>query len=245
MIWTIARREILGFYATPVAWLLIAAAQAILAWLLFKQLEVYQQIQPQLTAAGSTLGINDLVIAPTYSTAALMLLVITPLLGMRSFADEMSSGRIRLLLSSSASAIDLVLGKWLGLVITLLPLIVLMLLMALALSLGSSVDIGKLITSTGALLLLLGMSAAVSVLTSTLTSQPAIAAVLAYALLLLLWIIESPDGQSGFNMIAILPHIQPLFQGSLILSSLTYFLSLTLAALTLGSHRIWQYGGGQ
>lgn len=245
MIRVIARREILGFYATPIPWLLIAAAQLIVAWLLFKQLEVYQQIQPQLTAAKSALGVNDLVIAPTYSTAALMLIVLTPLLGMRSFADEIATGRIHMLLSSPASARDLVLGKWLGLVIALLPLVILMLLMALSLGLGSALDPGRIFTATLGLTLLLGLAAAVIVFTSSLTSQAPIAAVLAYAVLILLWIVESPDGDSIFGSLAMLPHLEPLLQGLLRLSGIVYFISFTMAALALAVNRIWLFRGGQ
>ncbi|MGV6827589.1 MAG: ABC transporter permease [bacterium] len=243
MIWTIARRELLGYYATPLAWVLIAAAQLLLAWLLFRQLEVYQQIQPQLTLTGAALGITDLVTTPTLSSTALALLLLTPLLGMRSVAGEIASGRVHLLLSSPVSVHAILLGKWLGLVICLLPVIALSLLMALALGLGSDFDSGRWLLSGLALMLVLSLAAAVSVWTSTLTSQPSIAAVLAYAALGLIWIIDANNTESLFVWLALDRHFTPFLAGILQISHLVYFVSLTLAALALATHRLWQLRG--
>ena len=245
MIHNIAFRELKSLYATPVAWVLLAASQLLLAWLMFAQLEVYLKIQPELTASGSQLGIIDLVIIPTLNTSALMLLVIIPLLGSRSFSSEMQSGRINLLLSSPVSASQLVAGKWLGLVLASAPLTGLMILMALTLESGSSLDKGQLFSSALGLLLTTGMAAALTVWLSSITRQAMVAASLAYGVLFLLWLLDSHStGDSPVNL-ALSPHLQPFFRGLLESSHLVYFVSVTGLALGLAIHRLWRLGGGQ
>lgn len=245
MINNIAFRELKSLYATPVAWVLLAASQLLLAWLMFAQLEIYLKIQPKVTASGSLLGIIDLVIIPTLNTSVLMLLIIIPLLGSRSFSSEMQSGRIHLLLSSPVSAPQLVLGKWLGLVLASAPLTGLMILMALTLEWGSSLDAGQLLSSALGLLLATCMAAALTVWLSSITRQTMIAASLAYGVLFLLWLLDSHSTEGTLGKLALSPNLQPFFKGLIETSHLVYFVSISVLALGLATHRLWRLGGGQ
>ncbi len=245
LISSIAAREIRSLYATPVAWVLLAASQLLLAWLMFAQLEVYLEIQPKLTAGGSHLGIIQLVIMPTLNTSALMLLVIIPLLGARSFSGEMQSGRINLLLSSPVSPLQLVLGKWLGLVLAAAPVTVLAIMMALTIELASSLDTGQLLSSALGLLLVTGMATALTLWLSSITRQVMVAASLAYGILFLLWLLNSHTTEGALGSLALSPNLQPFLQGVLQFSHLMYFISITLLGLGLATHRLWRLGGGK
>jgi len=141
-------------------------------------LEIYLKIQPRLTAIGSPLGIGDLVIAPTLASAALALLLLVPLLGMGGIANELRSRRMALLLSSPLSATSLVLGKWLGLFLACLPVVLLVMTMATALGLGSHLDGGRLLAGALGLLLLIALASAVTIWFSSLGEQPLSAAAL-------------------------------------------------------------------
>ena len=244
MINSIAFRELKSLYATPVAWVLLAASQLLLAWLMFAQLEIYLKIQPKLTATGSQMGIIDLMIIPTLNTAVLMLLVIIPLLGSRSFSSEMQSGRINLLLSSPVSAPQLVLGKWLGLVLASVPLTGLMILMALTLEWGSSLDAGQLLSSTLGLLLTTCMAAALTVWLSSITRQTMIAASLAYGVLFLLWLLDSHSTDGALTKLALSPHIQPFFECYPVCYNFGLVHFSSALALGLAIHRLWRLGGG-
>lgn len=243
MIGIIARREVKGLYGTATGWLALAAGQLLIAWLLFAQLEVYQKIQPRLSAQGSSLGITDLVITPALATTALILLILVPLLGMRAIAAERQSGRLALLLSAPVSAPELVLGKWLGLVAAALPLALLALVMALALGMGSHLDWGRLAASAIGLTLVLLLAAAVSLWFSSISEQPLTTAALSWGLLILLWQLDSASGQ-GLRLLSIKTHLTPLFTGVINSATLIYFATLTLAALALTMHRLWRLGGG-
>ncbi len=211
--------------------------------MLFAQLEIYLKIQPRLTAIDSPLGIGDLVIAPTLASAALVLLLLVPLLGMGSLADELRSRRMTLLLSSPLSATSLVLGKWLGLLLACLPVVVLVMAMAVALGMGSHLDSGRLAAGALGLLLLIALASAVTLWFSSLGEQPLGAAALSWGLLFLLWFLDA-SGSEGLGLFSLKRHLEPFFLGMVPSESLVWFLTLTMAALALAIHRIWQLEGG-
>ena len=244
MILAIAGREVRGIYVSIVGWATLAVSQLLLAWLLFSQLEVYQKILPGLVKTGSPLGVGDLVISPTLSSTALLLIILVPLLGMGSLGDEKRSGRIHLLLSSPVSPLQLVLGKWLGLLLAVLPLLLLMMAMAITLGLGSALDTGRLAASFLGLLLLSAMAAAITLWLSSLNEQPLSAAAMAWGLMFLLWLLDASP-TSSLSIASLSGHLSPFFQGLVRSSDLVYFTAISLAALGLCMHRLWRMGGGR
>lgn len=244
MIWSIARRELLATYTSASSWIALAAAQFILAWLLFLQLDVYLKILPELVAGNSPLGIIDMVVTPTLSSTTLILLVLIPLQGMGSFADEIRSGRITLLLSTPVSAWQLVAGKWLGLLLGSLPLVLLPLLMAWLLELGSAVDAGRLASSFLGLLLFAAMASAISIWLSAISEQPLTAAAMSWGLLVLLWLLDANAG-NVMQALSLNARLSPFFEGLVDTKHIVYFLAFTAAALGLATHRIWRLGGGE
>ncbi|HEC06682.1 MAG TPA: hypothetical protein ENJ12_07510 [Thiolapillus brandeum] len=244
VIWSIARRELLATYTSASSWIALAAAQFILAWLLFLQLDVYLKILPELVAGNSPLGIIDMVVTPTLSSTTLILLVLIPLQGMGSFADEIRSGRITLLLSTPVSAWQLVAGKWLGLLLGSLPLVLLPLLMAWLLELGSAVDAGRLASSFLGLLLFAAMASAISIWLSAISEQPLTAAAMSWGLLVLLWLLDANAG-NVMQALSLNARLSPFFEGLVDTKHIVYFLAFTAAALGLATHRIWRLGGGE
>ena len=246
MLPALIRRELLALYTTPLAWLVLAAGQLILAWLFFAQLEVYQKIQPSLAAGGALLGLTDLVAAPTLNTAGLLILVAAPLFGLQGIAAERRDGRIALLLSAPASPLTLAAGKLLGQWLALLPLPALALLTVGSLLDAAPLDLGRLLAAGIGLSLLALMAAAVALWISGLGSHPGAAAAGAYALLFLLWLLDTgtnPD--APWQWLALTPHLGAALKGLLRLTDLLYFGGLSAAALALTTHRLWQLGGGR
>jgi len=244
MIWSIARRELLATYTSASSWVALAAVALILAWLLFLQLDVYLKILPELVAGNSPMGIIDMVITPTLSSGALILLVLIPLQGMGSFAEELRSGRMTLLLSTPVSAWQLVAGKWLGLLLGALPLVLTPLLMAWTLELGSAIDPGRLASSFLGLLLLAAMASAIVVWLSAISEQPLTAAAMSWGLMVLLWLLDGNNG-GVMQVVSLNTQLTPFLQGMVATDHLVYFLAFTGAALGLATHRIWRLGGGE
>jgi len=101
----------------------------------------------------------------------MILLMIMPLITMRSFSEEKRNKTLSLLISSPLSMTEIVLGKFLGLFLFVLILVSLLMLMPLSLYLGTALDTGKLVSIYLSMLLLLGSFAAIGLYLSSLTDN--------------------------------------------------------------------------
>ncbi len=233
MILTIARREITSMFLSPMAWVILAVIQGILGWMFLAQIESYFLMQPQLIQLENTPGVTDIVITPMFSLAAIILLMIMPLITMRSLAEEKKNKTLTLLMSAPISITQLVLGKFVGLLYFVLILVGMLMLMPLSLYLGTDLDHGKLLSIAIGMILLLGSFASIGLYLSSLTDNQTIAAVTTFGALLMLWIIEWRTEQTIFHYLSILAHHQPLLEGVFNSSDVSYFLLIMILFIGL------------
>jgi len=238
MIFTIARREITTMFLSPLAWVILGVLQVVLGYMFLAQLDNYAILQPQLLRLENTPGVTDIVVAPLFQLAAIILLMIMPLITMRSFAEEKRNKTLSLLISSPLSMTEIVLGKFLGLFLFVLILVSLLMLMPLSLYVGTALDTGKLFSIYLSMLLLLGSFAAIGLYLSSLTDNQTIAAVSTFGALLMLWIIDwvgetIGDGQSVATYLSILQHHQSMLEGVFNSADLAYYLILIVTFLGL------------
>ncbi len=184
MIFTIAGKELKTLFASPLAWLVLTVLQFVLGYAFLKRLDDFLQIQPQLIRLASPPGVTEMVAAPTFALAAIVLLFAVPLLAMRAIAEERRNQTMVLLLSAPVSIVQIVIGKFLGLLAFLLLAVGLLALMPLSLSATTQLDYGLLGSILLGLALLATNFAAVSLYISSLTAQPVAAALGAFAALL-------------------------------------------------------------
>ncbi len=228
----ITLKDLRGLFLSPLAWGLMAVMQLLLAWLFLVQLEGYLEIQPRLAAMTGAPGVTGLVVAPLLDSAAVVLLLLVPLLSMGAFSREYGAGTLDLLLSSPVSIPRLVLGKYLALLALLGLLWLLVALMPLSLLLGTDLDLGRLAAGLLGLALALAAYGAIGLFFSSLTRQPAVAAVASYGLLLLLWLLDLAGGDL-LPRLAMGGRYRRLLEGLVLGGDLLYFLLLILAALAL------------
>lgn len=243
MIFAIAGRELRSLFLSPLAWTVLAITGFILAWLFLVQVDAFLQIQPRLAAIPDAPGVSDMVVAPLFSSATIIFMLIVPVMSMRLIAEEKRARTLPLLLSSPAALHDIVLGKFLGLMGFLALLVLLLVLMPLSLLAGTALDLGKLAAGTLGMLLLLGAFGAAGLFMSTLTRQPAIAAVAGFGLLLLLWLIDVAGRTAGtgggvFEYVSLLRHFQTLVQGSVSSADVVYYLLFTASFLVFSVRRL-------
>ncbi|MDH5342395.1 MAG: ABC transporter permease, partial [Betaproteobacteria bacterium] len=196
MIFTIAGKELRSLFASPLAWLVLTVVQIILGYGFLKRLDDFLQIQSQLAQLASPPGVTELVAAPTFATAAAVLLFAVPLLAMRMIAEERRNQTLTLLLSAPVSITEIVLGKFIGLVAFLLIIVLLVAAMPLTLAGSTLLDFNLLGTLTLALLLLAISFAAVSLYASSISAQPIAAALIAFGLLLAMLFMGETAGDS-------------------------------------------------
>ena len=112
MILTIAAREWRSLFLSPLAWTLLAVAQGLLAWIFLLLVQDFQVLQGRLAGLDNAPGVTDLVAAPLFRAAAWCLLLITPLLTMRLFAEEHRAGTLETLLAAPVTETQVVLAKF-------------------------------------------------------------------------------------------------------------------------------------
>lgn len=239
----IAWRELRNLFLSPLAWCVLAVVQFLLAFMFLARLENFQLVQARLLSMEGAPGVTDMVAAPVLSSATTLLLLVVPLLTMRSFAEERRSGTIRMLFSAPVSLYQVVLGKYLGLVGLLLVMLAMILLMPLSLALGTTLDWGKLAAAALGLALMLSAFAAAGLFASTLTRQPVVAAVITFGILLLLFIIDwagSIDERFSelFSYLSLLRHYQAMLQGTFNSADVAYYLLFIIAFLGLAIRKL-------
>lgn len=243
MIGAIAGREAAALFRTPTAWVLLAAVQALVAFIFLLHLDSYLQLQPRMT--GGDPGVTAFLLPRLFSPAATVYLVALPLLTMNLIAGERRQGTLALLLSAPVTTLEIVLGKFVGLLAMLVPMIALTALMPLSLAGLTAIDGGALaLASLGALLFVMAAAAA-GLYLSTLTRQPLLAAFGTIAGLLALvllgeWARGAVGGRWGELLAYPAPttHLQPFLGGLFDSGALAYFVLFIGLFLTLATRRL-------
>ena len=87
MILIIARTEFKRLFNSPLAWIVLALLQFILAWVFLLSLDKYlTEIQPALAGSDNAPGLTDIVIASLYLWSGVIMLGVMPILTMRLIA---------------------------------------------------------------------------------------------------------------------------------------------------------------
>ena len=243
MILNIALRELRSLFMSPVAWIILAILQALLAWKFLAYIDLFFSLQPQLIKIQNAPGVTDLVVAPLFDFSKILLLIICPLITMRLISEEKQNGSLQLLLSSPISMTEIILGKYLAAVLFFSIAILMISLMPLSLSFSTSLDYGKFLS--GALGLFLNVVAflALGLYMSTLTRQPTIAAASTFGLLIMFWIINiagntDGTGENFFNYISMTQHSTQMLRGIVYGSDLAYFILFSLGFILLSIRQL-------
>lgn len=226
LIATIARLELRRLFASPLAWCVMAVVQLILGLVFTTALLDFAENRAYMDQA---VGVSDIVAGSLYGVASIIYLLVLPLLTMRMFSEERRSGSLDLLLSSPARITEIVLGKYLGLLGFIAVMLVLISLMPLSLKIGTPLDLGRIAAAALGLFLLLMAFAAAGMFMSALTSQPTVAAVATFGLLLALWLVNlwgfKDTALSGvLNYLSLISHYDGLIRGVFKLSDVLYYL---------------------
>lgn len=240
----LARNELYRLFLSPLAWVILALCQLILAYLFLTHIDYFMQVQGKISAIPGAPGITELIAVPLLNNAATLLVLVTPLLTMRLIAEERRNDSLPLLFSAPLSIQQIVMGKYLGTLGFFIIQLILISLMPLSLSLGADLDFGVIASALLGLSLLVASFTAIGLFLSSLTAQPTVAAMSTFATLFLLWIIDwagniqMTETVNLFNWLSLLRHFEPLLQGEVNSSDLAYYIIIIVAFLALTIRRL-------
>jgi ABC-2 type transport system permease protein len=242
----IAWRDIRAMFVSPIAYVVLTGFLLLAGWFFFnllgqfnRMVAIYSGVEGYDT---TWLNLNDAVIAPLLQNLSVVLLIVIPMLTMRSYAEERSSGTYELLFTSPVRVGEIVLGKFLAGLFMVTLMVGLTLLYAGILLYFGNPEIGLLASGFLGLYLVAVSYVAVGNFTSSLTSNQIIAAVSSLVILLLLFVISWPaDGASEtvkrvLTHASVTEHLSTMIRGIIDTKDLVYFGSLIVVFLFL-THR--------
>jgi ABC-2 type transport system permease protein len=191
----IAKREIQTYFTSPLAYVVIGVFLAISGYIFLASLVRFSLICLQYGSNpyfSNQLNINDIVIRPMFGTFSFFFLIMIPMISMRLLAEERRSGTAELLFTCPVTSGQVIVGKYLGAasLLVLMMLVTLSYPMAIFLSEGARPDMPPALVGYFGVLLMGLAFLAVGLLVSSLTDNQIIAAVGAFGILLLLWVIS-------------------------------------------------------
>ena len=227
-------------FSSPMVWVVFALLQLSFAYLFLSRLEAFLNVQAQLNQLAQAPGTTELVVAPTFGAGVIIMLIITPLLSMRSIAEERVNQTFAFIMSSPISMTEIVLGKFLGLLALLTGIVATITATTLSLLAGGTLDLGLVLSNTLGMILICACFGAIGIYISTLTSQPLVAATATLSVLLGLWLIglSNPDPGNFLNQISLVKHFDSFNQGLLDSGDIVYLIIFLLTFLVLSIHRL-------
>ena len=241
IIFSIARRELNAYFETAIGWLYllgyIGLSGFIFAWII----TVYTD---PMAAMGQSIDINEMIIPDFFGTMVVFLLLLSPALSMRSFAEDRSNHALELLLSAPISTAQIVLGKYLG----TLGFVALMLAgtshCVILLRWMGEPSLSLVLMNYFATFLLAASFMAVGLLTSAFTRSQLISLALSFTLLLGLWFLagvgEQASGEieSVLSYVSTLSHLDTMSKGLLHTKDIVYFVTFIAFFLFVTHQRI-------
>lgn len=220
----IAGKELRSYFVSPVAYVIVAF------WLLATGFFFWRSVD--ITGEATLRNV--------FGVVTILLLLISPALTMRLLAEESRTGTLELLLTAPVRDWSVVVGKFLGslgLYVTMMGLtlfypILLMLL-------GGDPDWGPIWSGYFGLFLLGMAFLAVGLFASALTSNQMVSAVIAFVILLLLFVISQVAGGVAVGLsdfltkLSLSERFDPFQRGIIDLKDVVFFLSFTGVMLFL------------
>ena len=246
MTWIIAKRDLGSFFNSPIFYVVTTVFLIIYSFMFFNILNFFsfQSFQArQLQAMGMNLNLNEMVIEPSLQNMSVILLMIIPIITMRSFADEKKMKTFRLLLSSPVHLREIILGKFLACMIVVAVMILISSYSVGFLFLLGEPEPGPVVTGYLGVLLMAGCFVSVGIFASSLTDNQIVAAVLTFGFSLFMWVIgwgaQAAGSTTGqvLQYLSIVDHLGRFLKGLVDTSDLVYFLSVILFNLFL-CHRV-------
>ena len=222
-IWVLAKRELAGFFYSPIAYVVAGVFLAVSG--IFFAGEIF--------VPGREAQMRDL-----FDRQAFILVFILPMLTMRILAEEFRMGTIESLMTAPVRDVEVIAGKFLGTWLFFGAMLIPTLLYA-AMVLGyGKADFGPIFTGYVGLMLLGGFYIAVGTLTSTMTRNQVVSAVLSFLVLsmftFLLWGIAyrvTGVWQTILETINVYERFGYFSRGLLDLKHVVFFASLTVGTL--------------
>jgi gliding motility-associated transport system permease protein len=242
-IWVICRKELHGYFVSPVAYLLLTMFALIFGFFFWNSVGYFNQVglQSQMQGQSFPMSVNEYVIRPLLSNVSVIGLFFIPMITMRLFAEEKRTGTIELLATSPVRDMEIVLGKWLAAVMLYAVLLLFTAINFAFLFRYGNPDWKPLAIGYLGLLLQAGGLLAIGTFISTLTKNQIIAGAATFGVCLMLWVLEWVAGYETATWakvlayLSVITHFDSFSKGVLDLKDAIFYGSVIFLGLFLTS----------
>ena len=221
----IAKREIVAFFVSPIAYV-VGAAFLFITGLFFVFTITFDSMATLISV---------------FQVTSVILLFVAPILTMRLLSEEARAGTLELLLTAPVRDWEVVLGKFLAAFLFFVAMLVPTLYYLFLLTRYGNPDIPITFSSYLGIILLGAMLISFGTLTSAMSANQIVAAVLGIALSLTFWLagglastFQGPLGKL-FEHLSVQEHFLDFIQGLITSTNIIYFLSITAISLFLAT----------
>ncbi len=244
------RKELYSLFASPIFYVvaftfLVIAGYFFYTAVAFFNFQSFEASQNPMLAR--QLNVSDMVIRPFLLDMSIVLLLVSPLLTMRLYAEERKTGTLELLLTYPVSDTATILAKFLAAATALLVILTGTVPGILVMSTFSQPSWPSVLCGYLGIFLLGCAFLSLGVLTSSVTQNQIIAAVLSFGALLMFWVIGwaknlvGPSVGAVIDYLSIIKHFDSFAKGVLDSRDLVYYLLFMLLCLFLTLRQMETY----
>jgi ABC-2 type transport system permease protein len=239
----IAGKEIKSYFASPIAYLLMAAFGLIFGFTFYVSSRdfIRMGLQAQMMGQQQPMSVNDIIIRPLLGFAGTITLFLVPMITMRLIAEEKRTGTIELLLTSPIRDNEIIIGKWLGAMVLFLCVLGMSMINIAFIFVWGKPDVQPVLVAYLGLILQGGCLIAIGEFISTTTRNQIIAGGVTFFVCLFLYLMSYFTGtdtgvvsQVG-NYLSIITHLENFSKGLLSMKDVVFYFSMTFLALFLTS----------
>lgn len=244
---SIIKRELISYFTSPVAYVILAIFALLTGYFFYVRIQFYTFISLQFMRYQkyiASLNITNYIVKPLYANLGVILLLLIPIITMKSYAEEKKNGTRELIMTSPVTITEIVLGKFISVCIVFSVMLALTLSVPMLLGIFGAPDKGVIITSYIGMFLMGITMISVGMFASSITENQIVAAVITFGLLLMFWAIGwvshgvSPQLSSLLGYVSLVDvHFQNLLKGLIDTRDIIYYLSFTFFFLFL-THRV-------
>lgn len=240
-VWFLIVKEWKSFFYTPFAMVVLPVFLVLSGSYFVSTLDGYLQMVSPNEASMLVLGVNvnQHLLMPFFNSLLNIFVFIIPLVSMRTFSEEKKSATYELLVSYPLTPMQILLGKYLGLLFIMMFLLALSAVYPVFVMWMGHPTVAMIVTVYLGYALFVMLFSAIGLWASLLTENQFIAAVITYAVYFLSFLITylafiSPAPfDRVFSNFLVVAHLESFRQGLLFQGDIAVFLACTMLFLTL------------
>ncbi|MBM3778624.1 MAG: ABC transporter [Acidimicrobiia bacterium] len=240
----IAHKEVKAYFDSPIAYVFIGFFALLFGYFFVALLSFFTSQSMQMSMMGAPVNVNQQLITPLFLNTSVVVLFVLPSITMRTYAEEKRSGTIELLLTSPLTDMQIILGKFIGAMTLYAALLAVTVVHIGVLFWKGNPEVLPVLTGYLGLLLMGGCFVSVGLLISSLTKNQIVAAMVTFAVFLLLWVIDwisqftGPLAQQVLTYLSVTQHLDDFTRGVVDTKHLVYYVSFMAFGLFLTARSV-------